>query len=96
MGLSREEQETYIYLSPAEKEASIYSCDPVWIKKLEKLAAKRPEEFRLVKETEDSVEYVCPKKWIKITLPPNMSEEQRAAAAERIKAYHQRKNNADS
>lgn len=69
MTLTRAEQETFIYLSPADKEACIYSSDPSWIKRLEKLAEKRPDLFHLTKQYEDSVEYSCPKKCVKVGPP---------------------------
>lgn len=97
MGLSREEQETVINIIASDQEASIYTCDPVWMRKLVKLADKYSEVKR-TREWENAVEYTCPKKWIRIARPPvrNMTEEQKAAAAERIKAYHERRASAKS
>ena len=80
VGLSREEQETIINLLASDEEASIYTCDPVWMRKLAKLADKAPESFLMTKQTENSVEYTCPKKCVSIHTPRKTSQKQKETA----------------
>lgn len=58
MTLSKAEQETIINFSAADKTANIYTTDPTWIKKLEKLGATK---------LGDGVEIDVPKSWIKVS-----------------------------
>lgn len=83
--LSRNEQETAINMLAAEKEADIYTSDPVMIRRMDKLCASRPDTFRLVREDEIGKTYRCPKKCVRVSAPRVMSEEQRAANAERLR-----------
>lgn len=55
--MSKTEQETIITLNPTEKTANIWTTDPVWMRKLEKLGAK---------SNDYSAELDVPKSWIKI------------------------------
>lgn len=84
--LTRAEQETIINLTADQPDAEIYTCDPVWIRRLEKLHERRPDLFRMVRCTADSVEYRCPKKCVKVLPPRVLSEEQRQASARRLAA----------
>ena len=47
MRLSRYEKETIILLNAAEDTASIYTADPVWKRKLDKLVEKNPQCYQL-------------------------------------------------
>ena len=55
--LTKSEMETIISFGSLDKTANVWSNDPVWMKKLEKLGAK---------VTEDYAEIDVPKGWIKI------------------------------
>lgn len=44
---SKYEQEVTIGFNAADGTAYIYAANPVWIRKLDKLAAQNPEEFRI-------------------------------------------------
>ena len=46
MRLSRYEKETIILLNAAEDTASIYTADPVWKRKLDKLVEKNPQCYQ--------------------------------------------------
>ena len=83
MKLSREEMETVINYDESGSEASVYTHSGKLIRQLEKFAAERPQECRLVRQSHDgmAVEYTVPKKWLKIHPPRRLSEAQRAAAA---------------
>lgn len=58
---SRAEMETIISFTAADKEANIYSADPVWMRKIEKLPGAR--------KYGEGVEVDVPKSWIKIIKP---------------------------
>lgn len=45
-GLSRNEQEVTISFHAAEGTAELYTADPVWMRKLDKLVGQNPEQFK--------------------------------------------------
>ena len=44
--LSRTEQEVIIGFNAAEDTAELYTADPVWMRKLDKLVEQNPEQFK--------------------------------------------------
>ena len=72
-GLTKLEQETIINFNASEKEASVYSTDPVWMKKLEKLGGKQKGL---------GIEINVPKSWVKVQKPRELSARQKAALEE--------------
>ena len=69
MGLSRYEQEVIINFNAEDGEASLYTANPVWIRKMDKILQQNPEQFRLgrverVKGTIVSKEYFFPKRFV--------------------------------
>ena len=92
MGLSRYEQEVIINFNAEENEISLYTANPVWIRKMDKLIEQNPEQFRQgrverVKGEIVSKEYFFPKRFVSIRskdLKRNLSEEQRKELAERM------------
>lgn len=83
MGFSFYEQETVITFNRAEDTAQIYTADPVMIRKLDNLRQKT-SVVTVKNETESSKTYILPKKFIRVQKPPERSEEQKQAAAERL------------
>ena len=83
MNLSLYEQETIINSNEADSTASVYTHNKALRKKLETLAADRPEECRLVKTSHDgkAVDYIIPKACVKVKPPRIASEAQKAALA---------------
>ncbi len=85
---SRIEQETIINFNEEEKEASVYTFNRALQRKLARLAEEHPDECRKAKTWQpgESVEYIVPKKWIKVSPPKkvNYTDEQKAALAERL------------
>ena len=81
------ERETIISYNEAEKTANIHTHNKPLRRKLEKLAADRPEECRLEKVSRfyEAVDYAVPKAWVKIRPTRVLSEEQRTAMSERGK-----------
>ena len=63
MKLTAYERETIINYNMAETEASVYTHDKKLIARLEKLAAKYPEEFRLKNRSlNGDATYIFPQK----------------------------------
>lgn len=89
------EQETDIVIDPTTKRATVYSCIPTTIKQLYKLAEQH-DEVRIELDNKYGLMISVPQKWVKVSPPRKMSEEQRAAAAERLKRFMRTKKEADS
>ncbi len=90
--LSRYEQETIINFNAEENTAEIYTADPVWIRKLDKLVEQNPEQFgpgrteRLEGEV-IAKRYSFPKRFITIRskdVKRKLTDEQKAELAERL------------
>ena len=77
MKLTRVEQETIITFNEEERTAGVYTHNAALRRKLDALAADRPEECRVERVGR---EYIVPKGWIKVKPPRVMSEKQRVAA----------------
>ena len=89
MNLSIEEQELHINASRDEDFATAYCSDSTWITKMDKLVKKSPDLFSVVAENEVSKTYRFPKRLLSIRSSiREMSEEQRYAASERMKKFH--------
>lgn len=74
--LTREERETIITFSDADKTATVFSESQTWINKIIKLGGKRYGA---------GAEVDVPKGWIKITKPRQYSETTRREMAKRLK-----------
>lgn len=91
--LSRYEQETVINFNAEEDEADIYTADPVYIRKFDKLVKENPEQFKFKEEQKlegriISKRYLFPKKFISIRTKErtsDLTEEQRENARQRMK-----------
>ena len=81
------ERETVITNNEHEKAAVVYTCNQALKRKLEGLTIARPDECKLLRRFPDGigVEYEVPKKWVKVSPPRIMSEEERVARAERLR-----------
>lgn len=77
MNLTRYEQEVVINLNADEDMATVYSANPVWIKKMDKLVQEFPEVFRVKRQTEISKTYELPKRLVRIGKPRELSLAQR-------------------
>ena len=83
------ERESIIIVNDAESTATVCTYQRAMQRRLEALAAERPEEVSIKKRytDEDGLIVTVPKSWIKVKPPRKMSEAQRIAAAERLKGY---------
>ena len=77
MNLTRYEQEVVINLNADEDTAILYSANPAWIRKMDKLAQEFPDVFILKWQTEISKTYEFPKKLVRIGKPRELSSAQR-------------------
>lgn len=91
--LTNYERETIINFNEGEDTMSVYTHNRALRRKLEQLAQDRPEECRLYRVTHwnEAVEYYVPKSWVHIYPPRQISEEQRAAMAARLKKANLRR-----
>lgn len=106
-GVPVDDQETVIVFSRNGKTASVETTDSTVFTKLKKCAANSPDEWVLTNVTQEqgeidpmrlsSVCFECPKKLISIrsktAAPREMTEEERAAAAERMRGLRKAKTN---
>lgn len=85
-----DEQELHINFSPAEmgKNCEIYTTIPWMMKYLEKMIEKYPDDCKLIRDDQYSYTVSIPFKLVKPRAPRQVSEEQRKAASERLRALH--------
>ncbi len=91
-GLSGYEQEVTIIFNAVDETAEIYTANPVWTRKMDKLVEQNPKQFKLerVGKCEGKIiskSYSFPKKFITIRSKETkreLTEEQRAELAERL------------
>ena len=81
MYLTPAERETLIRFDDSEDTATFYTCNPVWIRKLNKLVSESTE---ITVETEDkySKTYIFPKKWLRVQKSRLMTEKEKAKRRE--------------
>lgn len=73
--MTREEQETIIRFDATPDKAVVYTCDPVWMRKMEKL--ERDGHATIKKDFGDGKEWWVDKSAIKVRPKRVMSEEQK-------------------
>lgn len=83
--LTAYEKETIIIYNQADDTASVFTYHTTLQNKLNGLVGKNPD-IKITDQGEEWVRYEVPKSWIKVNPPRkrDMTEEQRAAAAERL------------
>lgn len=87
MGFSKVECETILVFNEAGPTASIYTCNPRWIRQLERY------KFKIIHEYADkggvyAKEFEVPKQLIRVPRPPTKKElAQRRTQAERVRKY---------
>lgn len=90
----RDLKETAINYFAHEKTATFYTQEKKWITKIKWLAETHPDEVTIVYETDEgSLMADIPKSWFKLSPPRKrtLTEEQRNAAAERMRKLAQKK-----
>lgn len=85
--LTRIEQETTVLFNEEEAQASIYTCNQSFQKKLRKLSEKFPSDVKLEREDGYGAKtYIIPKAWIKLHTPCKLSDAERKRRAAVLKA----------
>ena len=100
MDVTGEEQETTISWYRREAVASVYTSDNTMLTKMKKLMAKSPDcnlkKITWGKDGEPTVYFFeVPVRFVKVLKPKEVSEEQRAALSERLKAMRETAQNED-
>lgn len=81
--LTLSEMETTMNFDRNSDTARIYTADPVMMRKMDKLALESAC-VQVVSHDEYSRTYICPKSWMKVHKPRQLSEERRAELAQRF------------
>lgn len=70
------------------KTATVTFCQGRYVSKIKKLAEEYPEDVQITYENPDgSIVAHVPTKWVKVSAPRKISEEQREMFAERLAQY---------
>lgn len=93
MSLSKCEQEVVINFNAEDNTATLYSSNPVWIRKMDKLVEQNPEQFKMcrqetVKGKIVSKFYELPKEFVNIRSKKrscNLTDEQKQERAEKMR-----------
>lgn len=82
--LSAAERETIISFSDADEQATVYTCSPVWLRKLDKLCTEAPESFREIVKRRERLDgaviaktYTIPKGTLRIRPKRELTEAQK-------------------
>ena len=87
--LTRYEKETIILFSEADTEAEVQTYNKAMARSLFNHAEKYPELYRLKEDKgQGGYTFMIPKRYVKITAPRAMSDEQKQKNADRLKALH--------
>lgn len=89
MGLSKYEKETVINFNDAEKIVYLSTSQDYMKRRIKKLAEEHPNEVKIMSEDQYTVIAELPKKYVRVSPPRFISEEQRIASAERLKKYRE-------
>lgn len=91
MSLSRYEKETVIGFNDEEKIVYL-STSQDWMKaRIRKMAEEHPDDVRIVREDQYTLMAELSKKYVHVRPPRQLTEEQRLAAAERLRQYREEK-----
>lgn len=91
------EKETHISWDAENRIAKIFTCDPLYLRKLDKLVQECPDEYSIISEKDwlgnRTCTYAVSAKLISFRKPSSrvMSEEHRLQAAERLRNLHKSK-----
>lgn len=83
--ITRRETETHITWDAEQKQATVYTCDPATMRKLDKLVRECPEAYRCIWEGENPTarKYTFPARYVRFGKP---ATEARIAAGKRVSA----------
>ena len=89
------EMETIYNYNQEEPLASCYTMDKALIRRMDALAQKH-KEITVIKSSEGLREYTFPKKWIKVKIPRQLSDEKRQELKNRALRNFQSKDGGDN
>lgn len=84
MRLSKAEQETIILFDEAEPTATIETCNRKLRNQLDQYCLEN-NECSLLRSDDISAKYVCPKSWVRVRRPRQLSEKQKRELAARAR-----------
>lgn len=86
-------RETSVEYISCDDHATFYSSEAKWIRKIKTLQSEYPTDITIINQDDDSIIVHIPKSWLKIKPPRKMTltDEQRAAAAERMSNARKKK-----
>lgn len=87
MKLMKCEQEVHISFCADEETATLYTSYPAWIRKMDKLVGKNPQDFQCIAENEVSKTYTMPRNFVSIRSKERtvtLTEEQKEQATRRL------------
>lgn len=88
MQLTKLEQETIILFNEEESTAEVDTCNKALIRRLDSFCTKSAD-IACVSGDEYGKRYILPKKWVKVNMPPQLSEEQLQKKRENaLKLFH--------
>lgn len=91
----KEEKETVIRFDESPDKATLFTYNGALIRKMDSYMLSHPDDVECIRrdniECLESVTYRIPKRWIKVSPPRQVSEENRKKSAERLKAYQAQK-----
>lgn len=99
MKLLKEEQEVCVTFDKAGDNARLYTSDPSWISKMDKMCEKNEKTFKCVKRDDISATYEFPKKNVSIrkgNVKVQLSEEEKEIRRKRAENALAAKNNKNS
>ena len=76
------EKETIILFDEGTITATVETCSPALQRRMDEYCAKSPA-CCLLHEDEHAKKYRCPKSWVKVQMPRQLTEEQRQKLRER-------------
>ncbi len=76
------ERETIVLFNEGETMATVETCSPALQRRMDTFCAKSPA-CCLLREDEHAKKYRCPKSWIKVQMPRQLTQEQRQKLRER-------------
>ena len=89
--LTKYEQETVINFNVAERDAVVFTRDKATMKKLDTLVTEFPEVYKCIAETDIDKTYSMPKQYVSYRKPRRISDEQRRAKQDSMKALNNSK-----
>ena len=86
MKLSKYEMETIVNYNADDQTATVYTRDKGVMRRLDALVIEYPDTYKCTGETDIDKSYEMPKSFVSYRKPRRLSDEQRKAARERVKA----------